>query len=213
MRKRFKTLAEPSNLFLDSPAVLGLAPLAELAAVFFPEVPLTFAGLAPFGTVGAEGRTAPIGARVGFLLGADTAATPTCFLGTTAAVVFDAVVVAAGFLPGGTAGLTSLTGRCELVPGLGLDPETPAEAADCVLLPDVLVFTLGSTVTGLPLVFGAAWCGALFADGAPSWDGTCSTTFSCVDNGSDAAATSAGSAVSMVTPSGFIPSGKNDETC
>lgn len=122
-------------------------------------VPLTFAGLAPFGTVGADGRAAPAGARVGFLPVEETAATPACFLGTTPAVVFDAVVVAV-FLAKGEAGLTSLTGRCELVPGL--DPESPVEAAGGGLFPDFFVFALGSTVPGLPLVFGAS-CGALFA--------------------------------------------------
>lgn len=87
-----------------------------------------------------------------------------------------------------------------------MDPETPADlAVGCVLVAPGFGLTLGSAATGLPLAFGAAPGAASFA-ASFGCDGACSDKFSCDEEGSATAAASVGSVVSMVTPSGFIPS-------
>lgn len=140
--------------------VFGLAPLAASAAGLL-AAPLGALGLVPLVTValgkevvltGATGLLS--GALVWFLAVVETAATPTGLLG--APDVFD--VDPAAFLSAGPAeeGLTSFCVRCVAVPGRDLDPGTPEEEADWLLLPVALDLTLGSTVKGFSLEFWVA---------------------------------------------------------
>lgn len=92
-----------------------------------------------------------------------------------------------------------------MAPGSELDPDAPADlAVGCVLVATAFGLILGSAATGLPLAFGAGPCAASLA-ASSSCDGACSDMFSCNDE-SSVVAVSVGSVVSMVTPSGFIPS-------
>lgn len=87
-----------------------------------------------------------------------------------------------------------------------MTPEAPADlAVGCVLVPPAFGLILGSAATGLPLAFGIAVGAASFA-ASSGCVGDCSNMFSCDEDGSATAAASLGSVVSMVTPSGFIPS-------
>lgn len=92
------------------------------------------------------------------------------------------------------------------MPGRELDPEAPVDlAVSCVLVATAFGLILGSAAIGLPLAFGAGPDAASFA-ASSGCDGACSNMFSSNDEGSATAAASVGSVVSMVTPSGFIPS-------
>lgn len=201
---------------LTAAVVLSLAVLTVSGAGFFLAVPFVVGGLVPFVTeaeateVVLEGPTGFLsGTLVWFLAAVETAATPIGLLGTAPAVDDFAVVVIVVFLPTAAEALfedlTSFTVRCE-EPGRGLDMETPAGlAAGCFLVPTALGLTVGSAATGLPLAFGAAPGAASFAACSGSDEG-CSVKLSCSEEGSATAAASVGSVVSMVTPSGFIPS-------
>lgn len=202
---------------LEAAVVLGRATFTVSApGLFLAAVPFTVDGLVPFVAVAAATEVV-LAAPTGFLSGTlvwfltveETAATPTGLLGTAPTAPDDFVV--AVFLTAAAEALledlTSFTARCEAVPGRELDPEAPADlAVGCVLVATAIGFVLGSAAaTGLPLALGAA-AGVVSFAASSDCKGACSDVFSCDEEGSATAAASVGSVVSMVTPSGFIPS-------
>lgn len=193
--------------------VLGLATLTVSAGGLFLVTPFTVVGLEPFVAV-AEATEVALADPTGFLSGTlvwfltveETAATPTGLFGTAPAADGFAVVVV--FLAAAAEtlleDLTSFTVRCEAVPGR--NPEAPADlAVGCVLVATAFGLTLASAATGLPLAFGAV-ADATSLAASSGCDGAGSVMLSCNDEGSATAAASVGSVVSMVSPSGFIPS-------
>lgn len=202
--------------------LLGLAALTVSAAVLLLGAPFT-AVLVPFVAVAAATDVVLVGPTgflsgtlVWFLAAVETAATRAGFFGTAPAADADAafavVVVVVVFL----AELvfaellledwTLFVVRCDAAPGRELDPVAPAVlSVACIFDATPCGLTLGSAASGLPLVFGAAPGAASFA-ACSGCDGACSVMLSCDTEGSASAAASVGSVVSMVTPSGFIPS-------
>lgn len=203
--------------------LLGLVALTVSAAVLLLGAPFT-AVLVPFVAVAAATDVVLVGPTgflsgtlVWFLAAVETAATRAGFFGTAPAADADAafavvVVVVVVFL----AELvfaellledwTLFVVRCDAAPGRELDPVAPAVlSVACIFDATPCGLTLGSAASGLPLVFGAAPGAASFA-ACSGCDGACSVMLSCDTEGSASAAASVGSVVSMVTPSGFIPS-------
>lgn len=194
---------------LAGAVVLGLATVS--ATGLFLGTPFTVVGLVPFVAVDAAAEVVLAG-PTGFLSGAldrvltvEEAAAPTGRLGPPPAADAAFVVVAV-FLAAAAEtfaeDLTLFTVRCEEVPGL--DPEGPADlAAGCVLVETPFGLTLESAATGLPLPLGMV-SGATSMAASSGCDGASSVVLSCNEEGSATAASSVGSVVSMVSPSGFI---------
>lgn len=193
--------------------VFGRATLTVSATGLFLGMPFTAVALLPFVAVAAATDVVLAG-PTGFLSGtldwflamAETAAPPTGLLGTAPAA--EAFAVVAGFLTAAAdvrlEDFTPFTVRCEAAPGW--DPEAPAGlAAGWNLVATAFGLTLGSAATGLESAFGAAM-GAASLAASSGCDGACSVMLSCDEEGSATAAASVGSGVSMVSPSGFIPS-------
>lgn len=193
--------------------VLGLATLTVSATGLFLGMPFTVVGLVLFVAVAAATEVVLAG-PTGFLSGTldwfltveEAAAAPTGLLGKAPAA--DAFAAIAVFLTAAAEtlleDLMSFAVRCEAVPGR--DPDAPADlAGGCILVAAAFGLTLGSAATGLPLAFRAA-VGAVSFAASSGCDGACSVMLSCNKAGSATAAASVGSGVSMVSPSGFIPS-------
>lgn len=192
--------------------VLGFAAVT-VSATGLLLVPFAVVGLVPFFAVAAatEEVCVPAPAAPSGLLGT---APDTDALAAAGTVVL--LATAAGAL---LEDLTLFIIRCEAVPGREFNPEVPADfaagcvlAAGCILVATAFGLTLGSAATGLPLAFGAAAAGTAVFAASPGWDGSCSGELSCSGGDSAIAAASVGSVVSMVTPSGFIPSSKVVDT-
>lgn len=192
--------------------VLGLATLTVSATGLFLGMPFTVVDLVLFVAVAAAtevvlaGPTGFLSGTLDWFLTMEEAAAPTGLLGTAPAA--DAFAAVAVCLTAATEtlleDLTSFAVRCEAVPGRG--PDAPADlAGGCILVAAAFGLTLGSAATGLSLSFGAAMGAVSFA-ASSGCDGACSVMLSCDKEGSATAAASVGSGVSMVSPSGFIPS-------
>lgn len=192
-------------------AGLGLAALTVFVAA-----PFTVVDLVPFVAVVAAAEVV-LADPTGFLLGTlvwflavegTAAAVPTGLLGIAPDVEADAVfVVAVVFLTAAVfadallADLMSFAVRCEAVAGREVDADAPSVLdAGCF----VLGLTLGFAATGFPLTLATARGGASFV-ASSGCDGACSVMLAGEEDSATAAA-SVGSVVSMLTPSGFIPS-------